>query len=134
MNILCFADLLGAARSQPDPQRLLFVFAGSALPVDATEPQRQQFERNQGGELTPLMCVDKAVDELTHFDALAAEAVQAGPPWSIMFAAAMSGRNGAAPSSAEARAPLQKMIDAIKSGQLNGMLPFDRHGDPVQFL
>ncbi len=134
MNISSFADFLKAARDQPESQRLLFVFAGVELPVDATLAQREQFERNQGGELTPLMCVDKALDELTHFDALVAEAATAGPPWSIVFTAAMSGRNGAIPNSADAAPPLQHMVDSIKTGQLQGMLPFDRQGYPVQFI
>ena len=35
MNIASFDDLLVAARQQPEPQRLLFVFAGVELPDDA---------------------------------------------------------------------------------------------------
>ena len=34
MNIASFDDLLVAARQQPEPQRLLFVFAGVELPND----------------------------------------------------------------------------------------------------
>ena len=51
----------------------------------------------------------------------------------IVFTAALSGRYGVPPTSADAEAPLQHMVDSIKAGQLEGMLPFDRHGDPVQF-
>ena len=71
-NITNFDDLLQAARTQSQPQRLLFVFAGAELPADASAEQRAQFEAGEGGELAPLMCVDKAADELTGFDALAA--------------------------------------------------------------
>jgi hypothetical protein len=134
MTIANFDDYLQLARTQVEAQRLLFVFAGAELPADASIVQRERFGRNEGGELTPLMCVDKSVDELTYFDALVAEAAEAGPPWSILFTAAMSGRNGNPPSSADAEAPLQRMIESIKSGQLQGMLPFDRHGKPVQFI
>lgn len=134
MSIENFDDYLRLARVQVEEQRLLFVFAGADLPADASAAQREQFERSEGGELTPLMCVDKSINELTHFDALVAEAAEAGPPWSIVFTAAMSGRAGIAPSSADAAAPLQKMVDSIKSGQLYGLLPFDRHGEPVQFI
>ena len=49
MNIQTFDDLLSAARSQPLPQRLLFVFAGVELPDDATPAQRLEFERGEGG-------------------------------------------------------------------------------------
>ncbi len=59
MTISSFDDLLQAARAQPEPQRLLFVFAGVELPDDPTANQRQRFEAGQGGALVPLMCVDK---------------------------------------------------------------------------
>ena len=133
MNITNFDDLLQAARAQPEPQRLLFVFAGAELPADASAEQRRQFEAGEGGELAPLMCVDKSPDELAGFDALAVEAAQAGPPWAIVFTAALAGRAGVAPTSTDAEAPLQRMVDAIKSGRIDGFLAFDRQGDPVRF-
>ena len=131
MNITSFDGLLRAARAQSEPQRLLFVFAGAELPADATERQRREFDAGEGGELAPLMCVDKAPSELSDFAALAAEAAQAGPPWAIVFAAALSGRAGVAPTSADAEAPLQRMVDAIKAGRHDGLLPLDRNGDAV---
>ncbi|HMO48912.1 MAG TPA: ribonucleotide reductase subunit alpha [Rubrivivax sp.] len=132
MNIESFDDLLRAARSQEQPQRLLFVFAGAELPAGATPAQRAQFDAGEGGELAPLMCVDKAADELTSFEVLCAEAAQAGPPWAIVFTAALAGRGGRAPTAADADAALQRMVDAVKSGQLQGLLPFNRAGEPVQ--
>ncbi len=133
MNITNFNDLLQAARAQPEPQRLLFVFAGAELPADASAEQRREFEAGEGGELAPLMCVDKSPDELPGFDALVAEAAQAGPPWAIVFTAALAGRAGVAPTSADAEAPLQRMVEAIKAGRIDDLLPFDRQGDPVRF-
>ena len=133
MDITSFDDLLLAARSEPEPQRLLFVFAGAELPAGATAAQRAQFDAGEGGELAPLMCVDRSAAELSGFSALAAEAALAGPPWAIVFTAALSGRYGIPPTSVDAEAPLQHMVDSIKAGRLDGMLPFDRHGDPVQF-
>jgi hypothetical protein len=131
MNITSFDDLLRAAKAQPEPQRLLFVFTGAELPADASDTQREQFAAGEGGELAPLMCVDKSLSDLTHFDQLKAEAERAGPPWAIVFAAAMGGRGGQMPSSADAAAPLQRMVNSIKAGQLAGMLPFNRDGVPV---
>ena len=133
MDIHSFDDLLRAARLQPQPQRLLFVFAGAELPDDSTPEQRQRFAAGRGGALVPLMCVDKAPEELSGFAVFAAEAAQAGPPWSIVFTAAMSGRDGVPPTSRDAEAPLQRMVDAIKAGRLDGLLPFDRRGEPVSF-
>ena len=86
-----FDDLLQAARQQAQPQRLLFVFAGSALPADADAAQRARFEAGQGGELAPLMSVDKTPDELAGFAALAEESDQFGQAWVIVFVAALSG-------------------------------------------
>lgn len=132
MNIASFDDLLRAARAQPEPQQLLFVFAGAELPAGASAAQRAQFDAGEGGELTPLMCVDKAAHTLAGFDALCAEAAQAGPPWAIVFAAALSGRGGQPPSAADSEAALQRMVEAIQAGRIEGLLPFNRAGEPVQ--
>jgi hypothetical protein len=131
MNIESFDDLLQAARQQNELQQLLFVFAGAELPAGASAAQRAQYEAGEGGELAPLMCVDKAAAELAGFDALCAETAQAGPPWAIVFTAALSGRNGQPPSGADTDAALQHMVEAVKAGRLDGMLPFNRQGEPV---
>ena len=132
MNIESFDDLLQAARAQAEPQQLLFVFAGAELPAGASAAQRASFDAGEGGELAPLMCVDKPAAEIGNFAALAAEAAQAGPPWAIVFSAALSGLGGQLPSAAQADAALQHMVDSIKFGRLDGMLPFNRDGRPVQ--
>ena len=133
MDISTFDDLLQVARAQPEPQRLLFVFAGVELPDDATPEQRERFEAGQGGALVPLMCVDKRPDELASFSALVAESIQFGPqPWGIVFAAAMSGTLDRAPTSEDAEAPLQRMVEAIKRGEHGSYIPFDPQGHTVQ--
>ncbi|MGV8805030.1 MAG: ribonucleotide reductase subunit alpha [Polaromonas sp.] len=132
MSISNFDDLLQAARAQPEPQRLLFVFAGVELPDDASAAQRQDFEAGQGGALVPLMCVDKAADELDSFDALVEESRQFGHDWGLVFAAALSGSPLGAPTAQEAEAPLERMVEAIKRGEHEGFIPFDAHGDAVQ--
>ena len=136
MNISSFDDLLLAARQQPEPQRLLFVFTAVELPEDATEAQRRRFEAGEGGALVPLMCVDKTPQELPSFQALVDEAQQFTAPghdWAMVFAAAMSGAPGKAPTSADAEAPLQRMVDSIKGGAHGAYIPFDRRGQPVRF-
>lgn len=132
MNIASFDDLLLAARQQPTAQRLLLVFAGASLPPDATPEQRAAFEAGHGGELAPLMCVDKTPDELSSFAALVSEADQIGQPWVIVFVAAMSGSATQAPSSDEAQAPLQRMVESVKAGQIGAFIPFDRSGRAVR--
>jgi len=131
MNITSFDDLLRAARRQHEPQQLLFVFAGAERPAGASAEQRARYEAGEGGELAPLMCVDKAADALASFDALCVEAARAGPPWAIVFSAALSGRNGKPPTAADIDAALQHMVEAIKAGRIDGLLPFNRAGEPV---
>ncbi len=132
MNIASFDDLLLAARQQPTAQRLLLVFAGASLPPDATPEQRAAFDAGQGGELAPLMCVDKTPDELDGFATLVSEAEQFGQPWVIVFAAALSGSATQAPSSDDAQAPLQRMVESVKAGQIGAFIPFDRSGRAVR--
>ena len=133
MEISSFDDLIEAARAQPEPQRLLFVFAAVELPDDATAAQRARFEAGQGGALVPLMCVDKRPDELASFATLVAESIQFGPQsWGIVFAAAMSGSVNRAPTSEDAEEPLQRMVEAIKQGKHGAYIPFDPQGHTVQ--
>ena len=133
MTISSFDDLIRAAGQQPQPQRLLFVFTTAELPDDATPEQRERFQAGAGGTLTPLMCVDKAPDELPSFQALLDESPSAGPAWDIVFVAALSGSVGRSPRAADAEAPLQRMVESIKAGRIGGFIPFDVRGQPVSF-
>ncbi len=133
MNISSFDDLLRAACTQSEPQRLLFVFANAELPDDSTEDQRTSFQSGHGGALTPLMSVDKTPDELGTFDELVEESRQFGHEWAVVFVAGLSGRDGRAPTSADADQALQRMIEAIKTGTFCSFMPFDRQGQPLLF-
>lgn len=132
MDISNFDDLLLAARQQPQPQRLLLVFAGASLPDDASPAQRASYEAGESGELAPLMCVDKDPQALADFAALMAESAVAGPPWALMFAAALGGRDGLPPSDSLVDAALQQMVESVRAGTLQGLVPFDREGQAVQ--
>ena len=131
MGIASFDDLLRAAREQPEPQRLLFVFANAVLPDDSTPVQRARFEAGQGGALAPVMSVDKVPAELNTFAALVEESRQYGPDWAVVFVASLPGRGGRAPTSSDAERPLQGMIESIKAGAIGAFIPFDRQGEPV---
>lgn len=133
MTISSFDDLIQAAALQSQPQRLLFVFAGADLPADSTPEQRESFLKGHGGELAPLMYVDKLPQELPSFAALEQESREFGKDWSIVFAAAMSGSDGQAPSSEAAEKPLQDMVEKIKMGTFGTFIPFNRQGEPVNF-
>ncbi|MFO1246051.1 MAG: ribonucleotide reductase subunit alpha [Ramlibacter sp.] len=131
MNITSFDDLLFAARSQPEPQRLLFVFAGAELPGDATPQQRASFEAGEGGALVPLMTVDKAPDEIASFHTLLEESLTFSQEWRILFVAAMSGHNGNPPSSVDAERLLEGMVESIKQGAVGSFISLDRQGQAV---
>ena len=128
-----FDQLLQAAAAQPEPQRLLFVFAEAELPGDADAAQRTRFEAGQGGTLTPVACVEKGVEELTTFAALVAESRRTSLSWRVMFAAGLSGANGQPPSPARIDSALQAMVESVRSGVFGGYLALDTEGRPVQF-
>lgn len=133
MSLATFQDLLDAARRQPEPQRLLFVFARVDLPEHATDDQRQRYEQREGGTISPSLCVDKAPAEITSFDALAAESATTGQSWDIVFVGSLAGRAGIAPSTDEAAQPLRFMVNAINNGRVSDFAAFDRNGDVLQF-
>lgn len=133
MEISSFDDLLRAARAQPEPQKLLFVFAGADLPEDCTPEQRANFEAGTGGTLVPLMSVDKLPGDIDSFEGLVDESYRYAPAWAVVFVAGLAGRGGAAPSIEETDKALSDMIESVKAGRFGAYLPFDRHGETVLF-
>lgn len=129
-----FQQLLWAAADQPEPQRLLFVFAGAELPSHPTEEQRQRFLAGGGGALTPLMCVDKAPDEVADFDVLVAESRRAGPPWQVVFAAGLSGVDGRPPTQSQIDSALEKMVNAVLLGTVGQFAAYNSAGETIQIL
>lgn len=132
MNISNYADLLKAAKQQPEPQRLLFVFTKPELPEGYTEAQNQGFQAGTGGVLTPQMCTDKALDELGDFSDLVTESRQMGPDWKIVFVACLAGRAGVMPSTEEAQDHLKTMVNFIQNGAISKYLAFDQDGALVR--
>ena len=131
MDIENFDDLLRAARAQPEPQRLLFVFVAAELPADSTPEQRARFEAGEGGALVPLMSVDKDPDDLVSFVSLEQESRRFAGDWTMVFVGGLPGRNGRAPTTDEADRALQRMIESVKAGSFGACIPFDRQGAPV---
>jgi hypothetical protein len=129
-----FDQLVRAAAAQPQPQRLLFVFATAELPDDATPAQRERFATGGGGSLAPLMCVDKSPAELSGFDALVAESREAGPPWQVVFAAGLSGRDRRPPTAEQVDRALQTMVERVRGGMVEGLLALDPSGDALHFV
>lgn len=133
MALTDFDGLLQAARTQPEPQRLLFVFVRAELPESPTADQHARHARREGGTLGPVLCVDKLPAEVASFHALQVESANTGIDWDLVFVAAQDGRAGVAPSSDEAAQPLRLMVNAINDGQVGRFAAFDRDGEPVQF-
>ena len=129
-----FDQLLQGAAAQPEPQRLLFVFAAAELPADATPTQRERFAAGDGGTLEPVICVDKGLDELISFDALVSESREANTAWQVVFAAGLSGRNGKTPSAEQVDLALQTMVERVRSGKLDSFLALDKSGGALQFV
>ena len=147
-----FDRLLRSAATQPEPQRLLFVFAVAALPDDATPVERDRFAAGGGGTLEPVICVDKGLDEPVSFDALVAESrllAQTGQPgesdksdkdrevdaaWQVVFAAGLSGCNGQSPSAGQVERALQMMVERVRSGMIGAFLALDRSGEALEFV
>jgi hypothetical protein len=133
MQLADFTDFFAAARAQPEAQRLLFVFAVAELPQAHTPGQARRFEEGSGGALAPVMCVDKALDELADFAALAEESRATGQLWDMVFVAALAGEQGAAPKPAGIERGLKMMIDAVHRGAIERFLAFDTQGGAVRF-
>ncbi|MBI2233587.1 MAG: ribonucleotide reductase subunit alpha [Micavibrio aeruginosavorus] len=130
-NIESYADLLNAAKAQPEAQRLLFVFTCAELPDDHTDDQKKSFLARRGGALAPVMCVDKLPEELGDFSDLVAESRRTGIRWDVVFVAAMSGIAGIPPTADEAEQPLLLMVEAIKNGHTGNFLAFNTEGEMV---
>lgn len=128
-DTLCsFDDFLCAARAQPDAQRLLFVFGVAELPPAHSPGQARRYREGRGGALAPVMCVDKAADEVADFTALAAESQATGQPWDLVFAAALPGAEGQPPAPAQVEQALRAMIGAVHRGAVERFLVFDTNG------
>ena len=135
-NTSAFDQLLQGAAAQPEPQRLLFVFAAAELPEDATPAQRERFAASAGGTLEPVICVGKGLDELISFDALVTESEsrEVDACWHVVFAAGLSGSNGQPPSAEQVNRALQTMIERVRSGKLGSFLALDKSGGALQFV
>lgn len=123
-----FEDFLAISQQQAEPQRLLMVFSRAELSPDATELEKEGFEKGEGGHLTPTVCVDKTPEEVGSFENLNAQAIKMGKEWDVAFMSTMPGKNGMAPAPEDAEQPLYDMIHAIQNGQVQNFLAMDKAG------
>ena len=132
VTISSFDDLVAAARAEPVPQRLLFVFVQTKMQKDYDEAERAGFERGEGGALEPRFCVDLPIEELTTLAALVQEADRMDAEWDKMLIGCMNDVNDAA---TRADTELRAMVARIESGgDLRRYACFDREGHAIQFV
>jgi hypothetical protein len=134
MEITDYESLLAAAREQEDPQRLLFTFLKAFLPKDPTQEEARRFAEGQGGQLKPVMCVDKGTGELSNFADLVIESEKMDKEWDMVLVACLAGNKDGPPSDSDVDKALKMMSDTVANGEdLSRYLIFDREGQPVQF-
>ena len=134
VDIINYDTLLMVGREQKEPQRFLFVFLKAALPKDHETGEAERFHSGQGGALSPIMCVDKALDDLTNFSALVAESKNMDQDWQLVLVACLSGMGGMMPSSTEIDLQLKLMVQRVENGgDLSRYLAFDKEGALIQF-
>jgi hypothetical protein len=127
--ISMFSDLLEMANEQPDPQRILFLFAST----EATKKSAKRDDKK--GTIEPTMVVDKLPEELTTFSALVNEADGINKKWDFVFIASLSGNNRVPPSSDDAQSYLDQMTDDVMTGSnIRRYVVFDRKENPIELL
>ncbi|MDY0331176.1 MAG: hypothetical protein RBR52_11880 [Thiomonas sp.] len=134
MQIADFADFLQAAKQQPQPQRLYFVFATIELPEDASPAQRTRHAAGGGGALVPVMAVDKSPHDLPDFETLAEESRYTGTPWDMVFVTTQTLPNDKLPDDAQVEQTLTELIESIRLGQIDHFLTFDKVGRMVRLI
>lgn len=132
MIISGFQNLLQAARMQPEPQQMLFVFARTELPEEATAEEKKRFEKGQGGVLTPIMFVDKKPSEIESFAQLVEEARQMGQGWDFVFVGCLSGQGDREPSDEEVTKALEVMVKSIQGGIIDHLLTYRPDGEQIR--
>lgn len=131
--ISSYGDLLKAAAMQKEPQRLLFVFANTELPEDPSESEAERFKQGEGGTITPVICVDKHLSELSDFADLVTEAEALNTHWDMIIVACLSGKGGVPASDSDTDTGLNNMVSAIQAGMISNFMAFDTDGHPLKF-
>ncbi len=134
MEITDYDSLLAVARMQLEPQHFLFVFLKKSLPEDHKGDEEFRFNAGLGGALTPVMTLNKPLNELSNFEDLVKESKQQNRQWDLVSVAVLPGRGSIMPSVKEALAQLEIMMKTVESGgDLSKYMTFDKSGIPVIF-
>lgn len=113
---------------------MLFVFLKASLPKDYKDEEKGSFDSGQGGELEPIMCVDKPLEELSNFSDLVKESEQMEQDWHIVLVSSISGSNGLVADTKEVERSLKMMVGTVQQGgDLSKFMAFERGGEPLRF-
>lgn len=124
--ISSFEQLIDVASQQEDAQRMLMLFAKAE--AEGNDKPKDE----QRGSISPVMCVDKLPEDIASFDALTAEADNISKDWNFILIAGLNGKGPVPPSSEEADAHLNKMVNDVTNGQdLSRYVIFDREKNPI---
>ena len=130
-TLYTFDSFLGVAREQPEPQRLLFVFTRRELPDGSTAAMQRDFEAGHGGHLAPVVCVDKAPEDLQDFATLASESQETIAAWDVLFVAALPGLGGQWPTEDSTYKALENMVEMVRQGSISRYLAFNQQGETL---
>ena len=119
--MLTYDALLDLARSKKEAQRILFVFAESAMRTDG-EGDSSDFS------ITPVMFIDKELHELSDFPTLVEDAKTTGKNWDLVFVAGLLGTVNQLPSFSETDQQLDSMVKAINQGEIERFAVFNADG------
>ena len=134
MDITDYNSLLAVARMQAQPQHFLFVFLKKSLPEDHKGDEEFRYTAGLGGALTPVMTLNKPLNELSDFAGLVNESKQQNREWDLVSVAVLSGQGSVMPTDKEALAQLEIMMKTVESGgDLSKYMTFDKLGVPVIF-
>lgn len=122
-----FENLLNTAKNEPQPQRILFLFAKA---IDQAGVMRADC---QGGRIEAVMCVDKSPEDLSTFKSLVAEADQQSVNWNLILTSTLSGNGGQNPSDSEILTALQKMSNIFaKQEDLSQFIVWNRQEEIIE--
>ena len=112
---------------------MLFVFTKAESPEGPSKHEVELFNAGKGGVLTPIMCVDKSLDDLNDFSDLAKEAEQMSKDWKVVFVGCLDGKVGEKLNNEKIDNSLKDMVQGIQQGMVSRYLAFDNYGELIQF-
>ena len=131
ISISNYNDFLLEAKKQPQHQQVLFVFTKAEPPESQSTKEIELFNAGKGGILTPIMAVDKSIDELKSFESLSKEAQQMSPDWKVVFVACLDGIVDDTLTNEKVDDSLKDMVQGIQQGMVSKYLAFDNDGELI---